>query len=672
MSPVLPRLAFGREICGHWDAATRREWLVTDGTGAYATGTIAQARTRRYHGHLTVALDPPVRRTLVVGGLSETVTSPSGVRQALQSQEWAGGSVDPRGFELVEEFALEGTLPVWRFALAGGGVLEKRLWMPAHSQSTVVSYALLEMPGGRRATLELRPLLTWRDHHGVLAASTDPGVTVDGALLEVRFGAGTVTVRAGGGEWQRGGDWYRRYLLAQEWERGLSALEDLYAPATLVAELAPGESLALVLSTTAAGDAARRPAPHEWRASLAAELVRQETLVERAGLDAEPQWVRRLVLAGDAFVVARDGGASVVAGYPWFSDWGRDAMISIPGIALATGRPEVAESILRTFAGHVDRGMVPARFPEDGSEPDYTSVDATLWFVEALRAHVTATGDERLVDELWGVLEEIVRWHLFGTRHGIQVDPGDGLLRAGAAGLQLTWMDAKVGDRVVTPRTGKPVEVNALWYNALRSMERWASTRPSRHDHGAAASRVAAGFERYWDAQRGGLVDVLDGPAGTDRSVRPNQLVAAALEHSPLDPARVRAIVESAMAELRTSIGVRTLAPDDPFYRNLYTGDVDERDGAYHQGTAWPWLLGPLAAAHLRAHGDRLAVRRLLAPLEHHVADAGLGSVSEIADGDPPHHPRGCPWQAWSVAEALRAWMLTVARPVREPAGAAV
>ena len=658
MDPALPGLALGREVCGHWDAASRREWLVTDGTGAYACGTVAQARTRRYHGHLIVALQPPVARTLAVGAIVEGVDTAAG-RQWLHSQEWVGGSIDPRGHELIEEFALDGALPVWRFALAGGAYVEKRLWMPALSQSTVVTYSVVELPAGGRVRLELRPLAAWRDHHGVLVAGADPATSVEGGTLITRFAGGTIVVRASHGAWERGGDWYRRHLLGQEWERGLSAIEDLYAPATLVADLGLGETLALTLSVEGAGDAARQPDPAAWRASLDGERARQAGLLERASLDGHPWWVRRLALAADQFVVARGSGHTVIAGYPWFGDWGRDTMIALPGLTLATGRPEVAASVLRTFARHVDQGMLPNRFLDAGDQPAYNSVDAALWYIEALRAYVAATGDEALVDELWPALEEIVRWHLFGTRHGIGVDPADGLLRAGEPGVQLTWMDARVGDWVVTPRAGKAVEVNALWYNALRSLERWAATRTSRHDHGVLARRVAASFDRYWDPGAGFLADVLDGPDGNDGSLRPNQILAVALEHSPLDRTRATAVVGACLRDLRTSLGVRSLSPDDPEYRSLYAGDARERDGAYHQGTAWPWLTGPLVAAHLRVHGDVAAARALLSPLQHHLVDAGLGSISEIADGEPPHVPRGCPWQAWSVAEALRAWLLT-------------
>lgn len=662
----LPRLAVGREVVAHWDAATRREWLVTDGTGAYAMGTIGQARTRRYHGHLVTALRPPVGRTLVVGGIAEGASDSGRPTQWLHSQEWAGGSLDPRGHELCEEFALDGTLPVWRFALAGGATVQKRLWMPAGSQSTVVTYTALSVPGGGRVAFDLRPLLAWRDHNGTYTAGAAPALTIgdgDGGV-QVRFAPeGELRMRASSGEWSREGDWYRRFLLAQEWERGLDAVEDLVCAAALHVELAAGETVALAVRA----GGGEPPDPADWEGLLETERERQGLLLARAGLDGEPGWVRRLVLAADAFVVARDGGHTLIAGYPWFGDWGRDTMIALPGISLATGRPEVAQGLLRTFAGFVDQGMIPNRFPEAGEPPEYNTVDATLWYVEALRAYVDATGDEALVDELWPVLEEILRWHVFGTRYGIGVDPGDGLLRAGEAGVQLTWMDARVGDWVVTPRMGKPVEVNALWYNALRTLEGWGTTRHSRHDAGALAARVEASFERFWDPGTERLIDVLDGPAGDERTMRPNQLMAVSLHHSPLSRVRAAAVVEGCLRDLTTSLGVRTLAPGDPAYRGTHTGAVRERDAAYHQGTAWPWLTGQLVAAHLRVHGDPAAARELLEPLAHHLLDAGLGSVSEVADGDAPHLPRGCPWQCWSVAEALRAWLLTRA-PAVSPA----
>jgi predicted glycogen debranching enzyme len=372
--------------------------------------------------------------------------------------------------------------------------------------------------------------------------------------------------------------------------------------------------------------------------------------------------VRQLVLAADQFVARRPladepEGMTVIAGYHWFGDWGRDTMIALPGLALATGRPDLAARVLRTFARFLDRGMLPNRFPDQGEAPEYNTVDATLWWFEAVRATHAATGDDGLLKDLWPALEAVVDWHRRGTRYGIAVDPVDGLLRAGEPGVQLTWMDAKVGDWVVTPRVGKPVEINALWYNALRAMAGFARRlHGSVRDWEAAADRVRDAFERFWCEPAGHCYDVLEGPGGDDRSLRPNQVFAVALPESPLSADRQRRVVDACACHLLTSHGLRSLAPGDPAYRGAYGGDQTQRDGAYHQGTVWGWLLGPFALAHARAHGDRQAARALLEPLGHHLADYGVGSIAEIFDGEPPFAPRGCVAQAWSVAETLRAW----------------
>jgi predicted glycogen debranching enzyme len=335
-------------------------------------------------------------------------------------------------------------------------------------------------------------------------------------------------------------------------------------------------------------------------------------------------------------------------------------MIALPGLLLTTGRPAAAASILRTFARFVDRGMLPNRFPDAGEAPEYNTVDATLWYFEAIRAYVAATGDDGLLGELYGVLEEIVDWHRKGTRYGIAVDSDDGLLRAGEPGVQLTWMDARAGDRGITPRTGKAVEINALWYNALLAMAGFARRlrRPAAPWE-EEASRVARSFSRFWNVDTGCCKDVIDGPGGDDAALRPNQILAVSLPASPLPAARQREVVDVCAAELLTAFGLRSLSPRDPAYRGRYAGGPAERDGVYHQGTAWGWLLGAFVLAHLRVHGDRAAARAFLAPLAHHVSDAGLGSIAEVFDGDAPFEPGGCPFQAWSVAETLRAWAAT-------------
>jgi predicted glycogen debranching enzyme len=426
---------------------------------------------------------------------------------------------------------------------------------------------------------------------------------------------------------------------------------DLYAAGTLTVPLAPSAPVTVCISL----DASARPA--QAAVSLASAASDAESLVRDSAVQGPP-WVSRLVLSASQFVATRAGLDTVLAGFPWFGDWGRDTMVALPGLALATGRPSVAAGLLRSFARYVDGGLLPNRFPDQGETPEYNTVDATLWYVEALRAYWAATGDDVLVRELWPVLEDVVQHHVAGTRHGIGVDPADGLLRSGERGVQLTWMDAKVGHWVVTPRTGKPVEVNALWHNALCCIEEWkVPLRLSLSvDVAALRTRVAAGFDRYWNPDTAYLYDVLDSPEGNDAAVRPNAVIAAALPHTPLSHSRVAAVVVRAERDLLTSLGLRSLTPGSPGYTGAYLGDLRTRDAAYHQGTVWPWLMGSFVIAHLRAFGDVAAVRGMLQPLADHLRDAGVGSMSEIADASPPHTPRGCPWQAWSVAEVLRAW----------------
>jgi predicted glycogen debranching enzyme len=376
-----------------------------------------------------------------------------------------------------------------------------------------------------------------------------------------------------------------------------------------------------------------------------------------------PAWIQHLILAADQFVVRRPlpddpEGMSVIAGYHWFGDWGRDTMISFPGLLLSTGRPEVARRILTTFARFVDQGMLPNRFPDAGEAPEYNTVDATLWYFEAIRAYHAATTDDRLLDQLYPILEDIVRWHRKGTRYGIAEDPRDGLLRSGEPGVQLTWMDAKIGDWVVTPRTGKAVEINALWYNTLRAMEAFARRlgRPAQ-TYDSLAARVQEGFGRFWIEAAGYCYDVIDGPGGDDPALRPNQIFAVSLPESPLSPERQRQVVDACARGLLTSFGLRSLAPSHPSYRGRYLGGPRERDAAYHQGPVWGWLMGPFALAYLRVYKDAEGASAFLEPVAHHLADHGVGSIAEIFDGDPPFTPRGCIAQAWSVSETLRAWM---------------
>jgi predicted glycogen debranching enzyme len=661
--PAIPSadpVRLGRAVCGVLDDALRREWLVADGTGGFACGTVAGGLTRRYHALLVAATEPPLGRIVTAAGLSEAVLDAAPSPLWLNTQEWASGAVDPRGHELIESFELDGLVPTWRYALPGA-LLEKRVWMEqGGAGTTYVTYELVRAVDGTAFRLALRPLCTWREYHALLRGGDAPQVdiTSEGEGVRVRFGGGAVPyfVRASAQgqsvQVDTTGNWYRDVHLRVETERGMDDVQDLYAACTLTVPLSPGATVALGISLDPATTPLAAPAV------LEAERTRTTALLTRSPLRDPPPWIARLLLAADQFVAARAGMDTMLAGFPWFGDWGRDTMISLPGLALATGRPEVAAGLLRGFARYVRDGLLPNRFPDTGETPLYNTVDATLWYVEAIRAYVDATGDEPLLRDLWPVLTDIVSHHVAGTLHGIGVDPADGLVRAGEPGVQLTWMDARVDGWVVTPRIGKPVEVNALWLNALCALEAWQSrlalTMPV--DLPSLRARVAAGFDRYWNPVTAYLYDVLDGPDGDDASIRPNAVIAAALARTPLNAERIVAVVRRAERDLLTSLGLRSLAPDQPGYAPSYRGDLRSRDAAYHQGTVWPWLIGSFALAHLRAFGDAAAARAFLLPIADHLADAGLGSVSEIADGAPPHTPRGCPWQAWSVAEVLRAW----------------
>ncbi|TMJ15752.1 MAG: glycogen debranching protein [Bacillati bacterium ANGP1] len=656
-----PLVSFGPEICGDLPSALRREWLVTNGLGGYASGTVAGVNTRRYHGMLVAALTPPVVRTVLVGGLIDWGVY-DGRRYPLATHEFGDGTVDPRGYRHLQAFALDGMLPVWTFAL-GDALLQKRVWMAHGANTTYVMYRLLRAT--RTVELEITPLVTYRDFHTLTSGrGWRPAVTADPRGVEIRAFEGAAPVRlvAETGRFAAHGEWYWNFLHREESARGLDDRSDLFAPGVFTASLSPGEHLALVATSEAAPPAAdSRP--------LAAAQARQVQLLQRAGARDSHPVVQQLVLAADQFIVRRtiaapgtasDVGQTVIAGYPWFNDWGRDAMIALPGLTLATGRPEVAAEILRTFARYVADGLIPNNFPERaGADPGYNTADASLWYVLAVRATHEATRDGRLVDEVLPSLREVIDRYERGTRHGIGMDPADGLLRQGAPGLALTWMDAKIGGGVVTPRAGKAVEINALWYNALRALAVLLAARdgPAAQRYTAAADRVRAAFRaRFVRPGRRSLVDVVDGPEGDDLAVRPNQIFAVSLPFPLLERDEAAAVVDEVGRALLTTYGLRSLSPDDPAYHGEYGGDPIHRDRAYHQGPAWAWLAGAYAEAYHRVYWDLEGARSLLRPFEHHLRDAGLGTISEIFEGDPPHRPRGAIAQAWSVGEVLRVW----------------
>jgi len=656
---------FGRSICGDLQSAEEREWLVTNGIGGFASGTVAGLLTRSYHGLLIAALKPPLGRTLLVAKLEE-LAEYDGRTYALSANRWSGGAVDPQGFHEIEAFRLEGTTPVWTFACADA-LLEKRIWMQPGANSTYVEYRLIR--GSRPMGLQLRALVNYRGYHGSTHAgdwriSVEP---VERGLRVTAFdGATPYYLLSAAASAEPAHEWYRNFELAEESYRGLDDHEDHLHAGTFRATLQPGGSLTLVCSTDAKPELEGRAA---WEARLGEEqsllggwAASQPSLVEQA-----PAWVRQLILAANQFVVKRPladepEARSVIAGYHWFGDWGRDTMIALPGLTLVTGRPEIARSILRTFARFVDRGMLPNVSPDAGETPEYNTADATLWYFEAIRQYYAATRDIELLRELFPVLADIVDWHVRGTRYQIHVDPADGLLYAGEPDVQLTWMDAKVGDWAVTPRIGKPVEINALWLNTMATMAQFARLleRPTG-TYESMAKRARTGFKRFWNEANQHCFDVLDGPEGNDASLRPNQIFAVSLPESPLTADQQRAVVDACARQLLTSHGLRSLAPDQPGYQGRYAGSPRQRDGAYHQGTVWGWLLGPFVLAHLRVYGDPVLAASFLEPMARHLEAHGLGTASEIFDGEAPFTPRGCIAQAWTVAEVLRAWTATVA-----------
>lgn len=645
------RIEIGRARCGNYSLSSRLEWLVTNGIGGYASGTVSRALTRHYHGLLVAALEPPLGRTVTLLKLDETAEY-DGATYALFTNAWEDGAVYPRGCVHLESFALEGGVPVWTYAVADAR-LEKRVWMEHGHNVTYVQYTL------RRASLPLLLMVeavgSYRDHHSGIMREALPGLTVSGVTggIAVNPGDGRPSYRlfATAGSSQPHGDWFTGLDRLIEVERGTDAPDDAFNIGRFTVELRQGQQVTFVAS---AEDNAVDPT-----FALERARARERHLQALAGLGDAPDAIQQLVLAADQFVVTRGEGHSVIAGYPWFGDWGRDTMIALPGLTLATGRPEVAASMLRTFARYVDQGMLPNRFPDEGDRPEYNTVDATLWYFEALRAYFAVTGDLALIADLYPVLTDIIDWHRRGTRYGIGVDPADGLLRSGEAGVQLTWMDVKIDGQVVTPRTGKAVEINALWFNALCVTADFAQLL-EKDDSAlrADAERVRQGFERFWNGTW--LDDVIDTPDGNrDPALRPNQVIAAALYHSPLDTERKQAVVDVSARHLLTSNGLRSLSADHPAYEGVYAGDRVRRDLAYHQGTVWAWLIGMFVEAHLRAYGDKAAARSYLLPLLKAVESGCLGTIAEVFDGDAPHNEGGAFAQAWSVAEVLRAWTLT-------------
>ena len=667
---------FGREICGDLELAESREWLVTNGIGGYASGTIAGENTRRYHGLLIAALRPPVGRMQLVAGIDELVRY-GGAEFALATHRWVSGAVEPKGFQYIQEFRLEGNTPVWRYT-QGDARLEKRVWMQQGANTTYVQYKLVS--AGAAAELELKALVNYRDFHGATHAA-DWRMRIDAAARGLRIvafdGAVPFYLKSAEAECEARQEWYRDYFFAKELERGLDDREDHLLAGIFRVTLGAGQSVTIVATT-------EETAALDGDAALAQRVARDAKILAAwsdgsASIAAEsPAWLRQLVCAADQFIVKRrlpeqPEGCSVIAGYHWFADWGRDTMIALPGLTLTTGRAEMARQILLAFAAYVDGGMLPNHFPDRGGKPEYNSVDAGLWYFEAARQYLAATRDMQTLRKLFPVLAEMIDAHVKGTRYSIHVDAADGLLYAGEAGVQLTWMDAKAGDWVVTPRIGKAVEINALWINALETMRQFArEIKVSSGAYEDLARNAKDSFQRFWNSERRCCYDVIDVPGGgNDATLRPNQIFAVGLPVSALTREQQKAVVDICAAQLVTPYGLRSLAPGEAGYQGHYGGGPRERDGAYHQGTVWGWLLGPFALAHYRVYGDRGAAMRFLEPLGSAIQRYGLGTLGEIFDGDAPFAPKGCIAQAWSVGEVLRAWTTLAREPSSASEGAA-
>jgi len=609
------------------------EWLEADNQGGFASGTTALARTRRYHALLLTATTPPTGRVVLVNGIEAWVDTPSG-RFFLSAQHYAPDTVYPDGADRIASFSHD-PWPSWTFRLPDDTTLRQEIVVDPDAGET-----LLRWQGGPYV-LSVRPLLSGRDYHSLHRenAGFAFAATVRAGNVAWRPYPGLPAIAAlTNGAYTHAPQWYRNFLYTEERDRGLDCIEDLASPGTFTFDLAAGEAVMILR----AGDGLSVRA-----GSRAARLIESER-TRRA-----PPAITR---AADAYFADRGSGRTLIAGFPWFTDWGRDTFIAMRGLALGTGRVAEAEAILSQWADTVSEGMLPNRFPDASGAPEYNAVDASLWFVVAVH-DLLAAGATKERERLTRAVEAILAGYAAGTRFGIGADT-DGLLRAGVPGVQLTWMDAKVGDHVITPRIGKPVEVQALWINALR-----IGAAFSPHWAGMAAKAQASFAARFPDPASGGLFDVVDADhvsGRTDARMRPNQIFAVGgLPFALLEGEAARKIVDLVEARLLTPLGLRTLDPADPDYVGHYRGGPAQRDGAYHQGTAWPWLMGPFVAAWLRVRGDTPAAkveakRRFLPPLLAHLQEAGLGHVSEIVDGDAPHKPGGCPFQAWSLGELIR------------------
>ena len=609
------------EACRDFARSSLLEWILPNGLGGYAMGSVSGANTRRYHGLLVAAVKPPAERMVLLANV-EAYAVVRGQSYPLSTNEYVG-AVHPQGFQFIESFSV-GEKAEWHF-LVGGVSIAKRISISPGQNRVQIDYENLS---DEPIQLSLRPLICHKFYHDnfrvadfypefLLFPENETIASHRGVKLIIQHPDADRVPTTG---------WFYRFMAKREAERGLDALDDLFCPCELKYMVGAGESVTLTASLEEEASAPSAPALND----------------------------DRLQRAANAFYVQGGGRRTIIAGYPWFTDWGRDTMIALPGLTLATGRTEDAREILRSYAAEMRDGLIPNRFDDKGGEPIYNTADATLWFAHAIHQILLQEWNEEFAGEAIGWLENLVEHHERGTLYGIKVDPNDGLLSQGEPGVQLTWMDAKVGEWVVTPRHGKPVEVNGLWINALRVME-WLCTRLGMDGlrHRLAAEKAESNFERvFWRDSLGHYLDTAD---PDDALLRPNQVVAMGLPFSPCSVENAAKALQRVRQELVTPRGLRTLGYTQPGYVGRFEGDMTQRDSAYHQGTAWPWLLGFYTASCLRVEGGRDHALEALAEVDLMLNECGIGGIAEVYDGDHPQRPGGCPWQAWSIGEIIRA-----------------
>jgi len=689
MSGILRRVGYRKSETQTRETLIDQEWLVTNGLGGYASGSLAGVITRGFHGYLVAALPTPLGRIMMLNDLIERVEIPNGLSVQLSGEERVNTPLKTQGAEYLEEFRLEDGIPVWVFRF-GELLMEKRVIM-VHRQNTVhVNYRL---KSGKEMNLTLRPSVNFRPHEAPVSTplAGNYAFTVVEDTFEIASQTNYPPLRlilyGRNKSLTMDRTRFHQVLYRIEASRGYAARGDLWSPGYFSVLLTPDDQVTLVASAES-WDAVRAVTPTY---AAVAESLRRKRLLARAVSVPPHSAAAELVLAADQFIIIPEGRGddtlraraagddvrSIIAGYPWFTDWGRDTMITLEGLTLTTGRHTEAGYILRTFAHYVRHGLIPNTFPEGRDEGLYHTVDATLWFFHAVARYVAAAEDELFLSQILPQLEEIIHCHLEGTDFGIGVDAKDGLLKEGAAGYQLTWMDAKVDDWVVTPRRGKPVEINALWYNALCHMREWLrkdGQAEKADEMEKYAQRCRDSFQkRFWYEKGGYLYDVVDGENGDDPALRPNQLLAISLDFPVLAREKWAPVMEAVERELLTPVGLRSLAPSDKDFKAKYFGNLRDRDAAYHQGTVWPWLIGPYIDAWLKLHPDDLEqAQDLLRGFEERLEENGVGSIGEIFDAEAPYTHRGCVAQAWSVAEVLRSLVKIAAlkknRPASKPA----